>query len=431
MGRWSLRASAPAPSGEAVADTRGVTLSRICLVLVALACALPVAAAEAGPGTRIVGGAPAAEGEYPAQAAVFQGNSFSCGGTLVAPNKVLTAAHCVDVLLQVCMGELDPTPCDLANRYPVTSAETHASYDPDTNEFDVAMLTLDRDAPFAPLRLVDKAEPGLWADGDPARIIGWGSTCFGCGGSNVLFEATVPMTSDAECDDAYADYYGPGDDGFFAGTMVCAGDLVDGGEDTCQGDSGGPLMVDDAGELVLAGVTSWGEGCAEAEFPGVYARVGADPLNAWVLERIGVDPDGGDPGDGDPGGTAPTPTPAPTPSVRDATAPSIRLAVRRQRLLRALRRGLAARVNCNEACRLGATLVVSQRDARRLRLSRVVARASQPLRPAGTRPLTARFSRRARTRIGRLRGVRVTLRLSALDAAGNRRSLSRRFTLRR
>ena len=69
--------------------------------------------------------------------------------------------------------------------------------------------------------------------------------------------------------------------------MVCAGDGV---HDTCQGDSGGPLMVADRGKLVLAGVTSWGEGCAEAAFPGVYARVGADPLSSWLRARGG---DGG------------------------------------------------------------------------------------------------------------------------------------------
>jgi hypothetical protein len=65
--------------------------------------------------------------------------------------------------------------------------------------------------------------------------------------------------------------------------MVCAGL---GGADTCQGDSGGPLMVPRGGEYVLAGVTSWGAGCADPLYPGVYARVGAPALNAWIRERI-------------------------------------------------------------------------------------------------------------------------------------------------
>ena len=65
--------------------------------------------------------------------------------------------------------------------------------------------------------------------------------------------------------------------------MVCA---YDGIHDTCQGDSGGPLMVPDGGGgFVLAGITSWGEGCASAGKPGVYTRLGAPALNQWVMAR--------------------------------------------------------------------------------------------------------------------------------------------------
>ena len=77
------------------------------------------------------------------------------------------------------------------------------------------------------------------------------------------------MVSDPACANAYSE--------FRAATMVCAGT---GGTDTCQGDSGGPLMVLRQGEFVLAGITSWGFGCASAQFPGVYTRVGAPDLNA-------------------------------------------------------------------------------------------------------------------------------------------------------
>lgn len=65
--------------------------------------------------------------------------------------------------------------------------------------------------------------------------------------------------------------------------MVCAGD---GTADTCQGDSGGPIMVPRVDAYVLVGVTSKGFGCANPDFPGIYARLGAPALNAWVLDRI-------------------------------------------------------------------------------------------------------------------------------------------------
>ena len=97
-----------------------------------------------------------------------------------------------------------------------------------------------------------------------ATIIGWGTTSSGGPTSNALLEATAPMVADSTCESAY------GSD-FDRNTMVCAGN---GATDTCQGDSGGPLMVPDGPNArVLAGVTSWGLGCADPDFPGVYVRL--------------------------------------------------------------------------------------------------------------------------------------------------------------
>ena len=90
------------------------------------------------------------------------------------------------------------------------------------------------------------------------------------------------MRSDADCTAAYDDG-GPSGSDFHADTMVCAGN---GSADTCQGDSGGPLMVSDGSFLVLAGITSWGGPCNSPTQPGVYTRLGAPALNAWVRDRV-------------------------------------------------------------------------------------------------------------------------------------------------
>jgi secreted trypsin-like serine protease len=101
----------------------------------------------------------------------------------------------------------------------------------------------------------------VYAAGATARILGWGTTSENGSSSNQLRTATVPIVSERQlllartASDISSD-------------MVCAG-YTSGGVDTCQGDSGGPLII--GGKL--AGITSWGDGCADAEYPGVYTRL--------------------------------------------------------------------------------------------------------------------------------------------------------------
>jgi hypothetical protein len=263
-------------------------LAGACAAVAALLLAAPAAGGE-----RIVGGSPASAGEYPAHGylAIDDGSgSFGgqCGGTLIARWQFLTAAHCVvdgaDTALPpanffVFMGDNDITAPNAAEGFfNVTAVDVHAGYDGFSHRNDLALLTLVRPAPFQPLRVIRTDEAAKWAPGTMARIIGWGTTSYGGTTSNVLLEADAPMRADSVCQSL--DSYGPT---FFADSMVCAGD---GTTDTCQGDSGGPLMVPDGGLFVLVGVTSWGFGCADPDYPGVYARLGAPGLNQWVRERL-------------------------------------------------------------------------------------------------------------------------------------------------
>jgi PKD repeat protein len=163
--------------------------------------------------------------------------------------------------------------------YDVVGVDVNAGYSDITVQNDVAMLKLGRPAPYQPLRVIGTNESSSWAAGTLARIIGWGTTSDRGPVSDVLLKADVPLVADSACSSAYGLHIPPMD----PNTMVCAGDGI---HDTCQGDSGGPLMVrDGGGNWVLAGITSWGEGCASPDFPGVYTRLGAPALNAWVAAR--------------------------------------------------------------------------------------------------------------------------------------------------
>jgi hypothetical protein len=174
---------------------------------------------------------------------------------------------------------LGSTDRDAGQQFTFSALDRNAAYDPDALTNDTALFTLTDPAPAAdePMRLVTTGETPLWSAGRQATLIGWGVTDTDSGqDSEALLEATAPMRSDTDCGTAYGTE-------FDAGTMVCAGD---GHTDTCQGDSGGPMMVSDGAFLILAGITSWGEGCADPSFPGVYTRLGAPVLNKWVRDRV-------------------------------------------------------------------------------------------------------------------------------------------------
>jgi secreted trypsin-like serine protease len=259
---------------------------RKALAFAALA-ALLIAAPAAG-GDRIVGGTDADAGEYPAQGwlVIDTGSGFDeCGGTLVGSRWFLTAAHCADGTPGssfVLLGDHDVRDPN-SDWYSVVGVDVHAGYNPITNQNDVAMLRLDRPAPYQPMRVVAAHETYLWSPvvlpGIGARIIGWGHTSENGSSSDLLQEADVGIVADTACQAAYSLNTPPMD----PNTMVCASAA---GRDTCQGDSGGPLMVPYPGEgWVLVGITSWGEGCARPDFPGVYTRLGAPALNDWVMAR--------------------------------------------------------------------------------------------------------------------------------------------------
>jgi secreted trypsin-like serine protease len=220
--------------------------------------------------TKIVGGDEAEEGQFPALIAVAysgEGTPFQrqfCGGSLIAEDVVLTAAHCVDELsaddVVVFSGSIDLESPDLVETEVVDVHVAHDYNEPVDLANDWALLKLDESLDIEPIDVGTEPE-----EFETITTAGWGET--GSGYPTVARWVELPFVDDEACEDAYSD-------SFDAQTMLCAGDLENGGIDSCQGDSGGPAMApDEDGELILVGIVSWGEGCAEPGYPGVYSEV--------------------------------------------------------------------------------------------------------------------------------------------------------------
>lgn len=241
----------------------------------------------AGPAQGIVGGSPADDGEYPwlgYLSADYVLLGSSCGGSLVAPAVFVTAAHCVEGLLPAGNELLNPflqsvyvhlgsNQAGAGERIRASEIHIHPDYDGD---HDIAVLILERASSAQPIAYAQPGDEALYAPGTLATVAGWGATSEGGSGSSDLLEVHLPIISDADC----AAYYGSSTDG---ASEVCAG-VPEGGKDSCQGDSGGPLMIGSGDDALLIGVVSWGEGCARAGVPGVYAEVAA--LSSFIEQYL-------------------------------------------------------------------------------------------------------------------------------------------------
>jgi secreted trypsin-like serine protease len=220
--------------------------------------------------------------KYPWLTSLQSRGSHFCGGTLLNPTTVVTAAHCsLDTSassVNVFVHRHDLRSSDEGGfQFTVSKIIVHPQFDADKMANDVAIWKVKlvgQNATALPLASI-KLDTGSYSKADTKlTVAGWGTTSSQSQRvSYIMLEATVPITSDTLCKTAYPDV---------DSTSLCAGYQA-GGIDSCQGDSGGPLFsYKSANEFVLVGLTSYGDGCGKPDFPGVYTRVSSSSVSDFI-----------------------------------------------------------------------------------------------------------------------------------------------------
>ncbi|XP_035663952.1 low-density lipoprotein receptor-related protein 2-like isoform X2 [Branchiostoma floridae] len=245
---------------------------------------------------RIVGGDPAERGAWPWQVQlkrIYSSRPF-CGGTLVAPDWVVTAAHCLDddtpelwQSLQVLIGKHAIThyPWDNDTAQAVTSGVRkvylHEGYNSTTHDNDIALVKLETYVNVTS-NIVNYAclpdNATRLNENSYCFTSGWGRLASGGDRPYILQDLKIAVISNDVCNKPFS--Y----DGSVTDNMLCAG-YWEGGGDSCQGDSGGPVIcAGDDGRWDLVGITSWGYGCARPYKPGIYTRVSR--YLDWIRHRM-------------------------------------------------------------------------------------------------------------------------------------------------
>jgi trypsin len=237
---------------------------------------------------RIVGGYVAPDGLYP-----FFVQGQGCGGTLVARDVVLSAAHCADAFdgtVIVGNTRYNVVTDNAQERSILSDMYTHPQFDINTMVYDYMLFKIEpvTEPGIVPASL--NADPSNPADGQVLTVVGFGTTQEGGDMSDLLQHVLLQAVSTDACERQLESQLDD-DDLLSSGTtttitlvrddvMLCAG-INEGGYDSCQGDSGGPLLDSDQH---VVGIVSWGFGCAQPDSPGVYSRVSGEI--DWIQSTV-------------------------------------------------------------------------------------------------------------------------------------------------
>ncbi|KAF0306910.1 Mast cell tryptase [Amphibalanus amphitrite] len=255
-----------------------------------------------GDGFPGIGGVPATKGTWPWMVSLGERHGTSvewfCGGTLISPLTVLTAAHCVRgkqadrLTLRLAEYRRSATTSpdrdgdsDAAGTAAVRRIVQHPLYH--ANQHDLALLLLRRPAAVG-AAVVPACLPPPRADHTNATVhlAGWGVLEWAGDLPDQLQDIELVVVETGPCEDAYRAVVGFEGDfpGGFQGTKLCATGTEGTNRDACQGDSGGPLVARGAdGRFSVVGVVSGGRGCGNPKFPGVYTKV--SEYIEWILEN--------------------------------------------------------------------------------------------------------------------------------------------------
>jgi len=248
-------------------------------------------------GIYIVNGQPAPQCKWKHQI-----NLGGCGGTIIDTNWVLSAGHCFrkgqsPSSIRVKAGAWDLRKQNNVQNKTGSRLYIHPRYKGASSGYDVALIKLSSSLSFN--SCVDKANLPSSAiqSGSTCWISGWGTLSSGGGVPTVLQEVEVKIISNSACTRSPFKY----GSGQITSSMICAQGRRNGRPtDACQGDSGGPLVCSKSGKWVVYGATSWGRGCADSSYPGVWSNVYGEM--SWIRSTMG--------------GSSPSPSPSPSPSRR-------------------------------------------------------------------------------------------------------------------